>query len=357
MKAIFSLPFVRSIPIYINHITSYNYTPYQLFSIKTFLFSWIYNFLSPSYYIEFLGNKEDDGNQQIYQLNLRIMNNGEVVEIEEHQWLKIDEIIKQIIDNYSSMCLLISPWTPIFSEKYKIPQIWIKQIIPLSVNDNIKMIKDGDFSGSLFIDLSQSDISTDQILTYDKIYENIKSNLIEQINNYWDQGIILSPSNNIINKWNLKHIKDDYYKPIWNNKRLDMSYSGIWNFLQTYDNEYFSKLEVTHNWVMRHYISKNIKNEKFYFDQYYLWIIINDYDHLIELENIIEKYEGLSEGRVLLLGFPSLSQAEKIEDKCHELNHNDTIIYNYDNPNSFYRLSIKLNIDDDESSVRQLLID
>lgn len=367
MKAVFTLPFVRSIPIYWNHVSNYNYNPYEVFSIKSFVFSWIYNFLNPNYDIQFVGHKQDyDVPQEIYQLDLKIMNGKDVAEIDEQQWKTINDIINTIIDKYLNVCLLVSPWTSFFSETCKIPQLWIKQMLPLLVNDNIKIFNNESddefhniFKGSLYIDLSQSD----KLLTYDKIYEDIKLKLNEQINNYWDQSVMLLPSNNIINKWNLKHVKDNYYKPSWNNRRLNISYSGIWNFLHTWDDKSPSRIKVSHNWVMRHYIAKAFRDSRdtryqdFYFDQYYLWIIINNYDHLVDIEKQIEKYEGLSEGRTLLLGFPTLSQAKKIEEKCHKLNYNDTIIYNYDNVNSFYRLSIMLKMDDDELSIRKTLLE
>lgn len=412
--SIFLTIFQQSLPIYENEIATYNYTPYQVFSLKTFFSSWIYRFWGKEYIIEFIskhGKWVDQqpiisNNNDVNYLNIVIYDSDHhIAKINPSKFYQTQEQIYSIIKNYYNQCLILTPWTNVISNDQKIPSSWIKTIFPyLHINPkwNPKLIfeSNGLYNGCISIDLSQSeerkeDIFSDRVLedidtnvsTYKDIYHKIYLDLLQQISSLWNQGSIVLPPLPLINNWELttfignnisknqnlqkdnniiedkvedilKNNKELYIIP-WKNKRLSISYHGLTNFLLQWKEEGMIKLEITHNWLYRHFIVKELKDKNYFLDDFYLYIDINTYQQLLEIEDIIEKGEaqGNQGGKILLLGLLSKDEAEKKYQKAIQLGFIDNEIYPFRDQVMPWRLSILLQFNDDIEKIRNDILD
>lgn len=134
--------------------------------------------------------------------------------------------------------------------------------------------------------------------SYIEKYTELQVALEDQFIPAFKRGVKINPPLDIIQKWNLKPIKDNLYHPNWIDQRITRPFSGVWHFLNSriMGNRNL-KIPVGNNLVIIHRIAKLFYNSNTIptFYRIYLNIEVDDYkdaNDMMELVYSVSKSAG-----------------------------------------------------------------
>lgn len=224
-----------------------NYTPYNLFCIKTQLYPHIWNTLGFDVVIKFSSVQVESN---LY-VSLEITDGNNIVKLNKEQDIHIGNILNNIISNSLQYCLLFSYLSPIYVYNKRVSTLWIKRILPyIHVPDRLDPYVN---DNGLYINMTNIHLYLD---LYNLMAINVKRNIC----NMYKQGYITLASS-IQDTWQLQSA-DQYnilFYPNWTNKLFAPDLVQFLTSRLVGDKNI--QLYVGDNLVVRHTIAQQLKND------------------------------------------------------------------------------------------------
>ena len=305
------------------NLPTLNYTPYDLFKIKTKTFNKIIDYIGSDVNIMFTSEFKDSKMLIVIRLEKISINSPQIL-LTQEQYNTIKSWVDDSISYYPDHVLIT--YDGINKSIYDEPvsNTWIKSVIPyvkIPIEYNPFILDEG-----IYVMLDED---------YDVKYQNIVMSIIDQLKYFYNNGYITG-AKNIADAWNLyiadydEEIPNLYYAP-WKDYRFA---PNIINFLtQRLTGDDVISMKIDHNDVIRHniafYALKN--NVQFYFSHDSINFKSSSYQ---ETQKIISSiYDTHLSGLIIKfrLSRPSLL---KVYQKALQDIYNDSnfIWYATDNP-------------------------
>lgn len=191
-----------------------NYTPYQLFCLKSRLMSYLiqkYGDVSA----QFISVYEDPGGTlsgSFTTLSVHITRNSDPIPLSENDRKEIQTWINYIAGTYPFYALILDYKIPLYIKGKLIDNLWLKSMLPyLIIPDDINpFVEKGKLHGN-FAHLDD----------YNLGYNTLLADLIDQIEDMYLSGYIVD-AKSIADNWDLIPVSDDgkLYKPNWSDSNI-----------------------------------------------------------------------------------------------------------------------------------------
>lgn len=323
-----------------------NYSPYDLFCLKTRISDKINTLRNSPLQVKFLNIYKDELMKltiQIFDLqatpankksssNITEESGNQPIFFDEKEEKLIKKWINDIITEYPNHCLISSSNLNSSIQKNKyISSQWIKSVIPyINISDVYNPFITGE---GIFVELNSN---SDYLNTFNELNEDI----IKQLRNMYNDGLVIVKSLDIVRKWNLValHPEDSEsyaYYPKWSDTRFAPNpvdfllerISGI-NCLQYL---------ISDNLVHRHFIMSDLylSGFKSFIHGSYLHVHIDNLSQARTATSIIYNSKSFSNGKIAILHTSRLSWIYLYIEAVNELYTNPHYI-TYKISNSLY---------------------
>ena len=195
---------------------------------------------------------------------------------------EIQDLVNECVNFLPEYSLVLHDVFNIFYRGVHIDHTWYKMIlkmIPIVGDVKYPEIDDKKFgldivyaSGGLYVKLSAD-------LDYESVYDKIHISTLDNILRLYKMGIIALDKNNsldveFIRKWNLVEYMNGYWTPQWTNRWIAQNPSLFLRMKRA--GIPYIQLNITMNNVVRHYVTIELKRERFRFvfqnDEVLVWV-------------------------------------------------------------------------------------
>lgn len=346
-----------------------NYTSYDLFVLKNNLQQYLYNIFRQKLHI--IISIQEQNFQ--YKITLYLNDGKQNIILTDIQKLEIENEIKQIVNSKTSHILIYSYDSVIinnnhFSENYI--RTFLRYLeIPIEYEPQI--------------DINGLKVNLRNLLNYDEIYKKLILDINEQIESFFQQGVVFNPPKNVISDWELKLLYPTdnsdidstfnnnnsnnsiipLYYPTWIDNRLLQKYSTIQQFLiSRIHNDRNIYVKIGYNNVIRHHIAKLIYNLNLNptFENEYLKLEVHSLKLAQKILTLIDNALHESSGEVFILTYTRPYNLIINESIINNLKPKLTNIlnstsYKVADQDNEYVFSVQIKLNSDYQYIRNLL--
>lgn len=351
--SVIETPYHRTISTYPDIVfkTTYNYTPYEIFKIKTKISHKIRNFLGIDISILFVSEKRDNMMANVVKFE-KIGENGmnKTVVLSEIQYNTIKKWINDSIVTYPQHALITYSGFNEINGFDRISNGWILSMMKyVSIKEKYDpFIKDE----GIYVCFKK-----DHSNKYNKIIKSI----VEQLKNFYINGYVVG-AQHIAKSWNLMEIDyNEYmprlYAPDWKDSRFAKNMVDF--LLKRISGDNIISIEIEQNDVKKHcmavYATKN--NIEFYITDTSFNFYGNNLEDTRKITSSIYNIGHDVVGQVITFYFPRYSWVYLHKQAINEIyGESETIWYYGNDPSRQYCLSCLFDINISEPLERQKII-
>lgn len=332
-------------------ISSQNYTEYDLFVLKNNLQQWIYNTYHKKYQIIISAEQKDNSVNIIFFLSDGVQN----IILTEQQKKDIQDVITRII-NIKKSHILIYSYNSMIMNGMKFSEVFLRKFLPyIKISQKYEPIVD---SFGIHINLRVD-------IDHNNSFEQLISEINEQLTDYYTKGVVLNPSEKIINDWKLTRYYSDtdipLYYPEWTDNRLIYKYTTMSSFLTSrIQGEKYVYYKIGVNNFSRHYTAKLAKkfDLDIIFENEYVKLKIETLKLSQQIFSLIEDTLSNNGGEVFVLTYSrpyNIILNESIISDMKAINTNilDSISYKVSDQDNEYVFSVQIVVDSNYDNIIQ----
>ena len=293
-----------------------NFTPYNLFCLRTRLYPYIRKTYGPDTTATF-EHVEDSG---VMSLVATLKNpDGSTKKMTTEQEKDMEKHINVILADDLDHVLVIPTDFPFPLREGKCADsIWLKSVLPyLYVDDEYYP----------YIDEYGLNLILDSVPEYTDLYADVINDLVDQLLDMMHQGYIIGMPEDIAKSWKFSLLDEDYdvYYATWSNNFITGPYGDMYGFIKSrIKGETSIDVHVGSNLVERHLVAESIKNAKFISD--YVRVDVNGLDDALEKISVIRSSLDGATGNVVILKSLDIEEAKEKRTASEELGYR-TVTY------------------------------
>ena len=270
----------------------YNYTPYNLFCLKTRLYPFMIQYVGSNVDIEMPTTLI---NNKMFITVIPVIGTRPI-DISNDVRVKLIQYLDQITGIDKDSCLLFSTLNRVTTTSgYLIPVTWMNTILPyISLPESINPFID---QYGIYGDLSKL---TEK--EYSIVYNQLVSQIIEQIRTMYRLGYV-TYAQSISEDWALEPVDTEsiVYRPLWNDDRFA---SDLVSFIQSrIRGERTIKLRIGNNNVDKHFVARELNKYKYEFtvSNGDIIITVDNLDHARIASSLVYSSKSKSIGKVIVV--------------------------------------------------------